>query len=291
MEKVNRKVLILGSTGMLGHILYRYLKTHTNFEIVDIVYRNKLHEDSIVCDVTNQEKLESLILEINPDIIVNCIGILIKGSGSNPANAIYINSYLPHVLSKVARTIDAKVIHVSTDCVFSGKQGAYNETDFKDADDTYGRSKALGELSNEHDLTIRTSIIGLEIKQQGEGLLHWFLKQEGTINGFTKAFWGGVTTLELSKAIVAAIEQDITGLISLTNGSKISKYEMVTLFNDVFLDSKLTINGIEGKEVDKSLKSVRTDFMYTVPSYKQMITEMYQDMLNNKALYKPIYNI
>ncbi|GGK60709.1 MULTISPECIES: dTDP-4-dehydrorhamnose reductase family protein [Flavobacteriaceae] len=291
MEKVTKKVLILGSTGMLGHMLFRYLEKNTSFELFDIVFRNKLREKSMVCDVTDAKKLENLITQINPAIIVNCIGVLIKGSNSNPANAIYINSYLPHALSNIASKTGSKLIHISTDCVFSGKKGGYLETDFRDADDVYGRSKALGELNNEHDLTIRTSIIGPEIKQEGEGLLDWFLKQEGTINGFTKAFWGGVTTLELSKAILVAIQKKTTGLLQLTNGVPISKFEMLSIFQSVFERKNIVINATEGKEVDKSLKSCKTGFNFQVKTYQLMIEEMKNDMLANKNIYPSSYNL
>ena len=289
MEEVTKKVLVLGATGMLGHVLYNTIKQNAQFEVVDLVYRNKLNENSIVCDVTDKYKLEKVITSIKPDIIVNCIGVLIKGSTQDPSNAIYINAYLPHQLSTLAQLIGARLIHVSTDCVFSGSKGGYLESDFRDADDVYGRSKALGELNNERDLTIRTSIIGPEIKQEGEGLLHWFLNQEGTIKGYTKAYWGGVTTLELSKAILAAIDQNLIGLISLTNGEAISKYDMLQLFKCKFKRDALTVNPFEGKKVDKSLKTERTDFNYTVPSYERMFMAMYDNMQENKDLYSKNY--
>lgn len=290
MEEVRKKVLVLGSTGMLGHVLYNTLKKQTNYEVVDLVYRNKLNENSIICDVTDKDKLANVINTVNPDIIVNCIGVLIKGSAHSPANAIYINSYLPHYLASLAKKVNAKFIHVSTDCVFSGAKGAYLESDFRDADDVYGRSKALGELFGDDTLTIRTSIIGPEIKEAGEGLLHWFLKQEGTVNGYTKAFWGGVTTLELSKAILAALSQNISGLVHLTNGIAISKFEMLQLFKKEFNREKLNIEPLDNKKVDKSLKSERSDFNYTVPSYAQMFQQMHENMQENKEVYVKNYS-
>jgi len=286
MEKMRKKILVLGSTGMLGHVFYNTLKQQTNYEVVDLVFRNKLNDNSIICDVTDKYKLAEVVKQENPDIIVNCIGVLIKGSTYNPANAIYINSFLPHYLVVLAKDCNARVIHVSTDCVFSGKKGGYLESDYKDANDVYGRSKALGELLVDNHLTIRTSIIGPEIKEAGEGLLHWFLKQEVSITGYTKAFWGGVTTVELSKAIVAAIDQNITGLINLTNGEAISKFEMLQMFKTTFNRSSLTILSSEGKKIDKSLKSERKDFQYTVPSFLAMINEMKKWMLDYRDIYK-----
>lgn len=290
MEEIKKKVLVLGSTGMLGHVLYNTLKKQVNYETVDLVFRNKLNENSIICDVTDKDKLANIINTVNPDVIVNCIGVLIKGSALSPANAIYINSYLPHYLASFAKKISAKFIHVSTDCVFSGSKGGYLESDFRDADDVYGRSKALGELLGNDTLTIRTSIIGPEIKEEGEGLLHWFLKQEGTINGYTQAFWGGVTTFELSKAILAAISQDISGLIHLTNGNAISKFEMLQLLKKEFNKESLKINPLDNKKVDKSLKSERLDFNYIVPTYAQMFQQMHNNMQEDKEVYIKNYS-
>src|SRR5690554_4361861 len=290
MEEVRKRILILGSTGMLGHVFYHTVKENNNYEIVDVAFRNKLNDGTIICDVTDKHKLAKVIKEANPDYIVNCIGILIKGSTNNPANAIYINSYLPHYLNSLAKENEAKLIHVSTDCVFSGSKGGYTESDFRDADDVYGRSKGLGELFGKDSLTIRTSIIGPEIKAAGEGLLHWFLKQEGTINGYTQAFWGGVTTLELSSAILAALNQNISGLVHLTNGVAISKFEMLQLFKKEFNRENLNIEPLDNKKVDKSLKSERSDFNYTVPSYAQMFQKMHENMQENKDVYVKNYS-
>jgi dTDP-4-dehydrorhamnose reductase len=289
MEKIKDKVLVLGSTGMLGHVLFNYLEQTGNYEMYDLVFKNKLREESIICDITDRKKITDIIKLIEPKYIINCIGVLIRGSQDDPSNAIYINAYFPHFLVKTANHFNAKVIHISTDCVFSGKKGSYTENDFRDADDIYGRSKALGEINNDNHLTIRTSIVGPELKTNGEGLLHWFLNQQQPINGFKKAFWGGVTTLECAKAIGAALEQDLHGLINLTNGSKISKYDMLQLFQKVFEKSDITINAVDGKEVDKSLSSQRNDFKYTVPSYANMFAEMTDNITENRSSY-PHYN-
>ena len=286
MEEVKKKVLLLGSTGMLGHQVFHLLERSSGFELVDLVYRSKLRDESIVCDITNKDALAKVIANYKPNYIVNCIGVLIKGSTDNPANAIYINSYFPHLLKQEADKIGCKVIHISTDCVFSGKKGKYAENDFRDANDTYGRSKALGELNDSTHLTIRTSIVGPELKENGEGLLHWFLNQKGEINGFSKAIWGGVTTLECAKAIQYALQNEITGLVNLTNGEAISKYEMLTLFASSLLKTNVKVNSIDGKAVNKSLRSERIDFEYLVPSYKIMFQEMVDQMLENKSLYK-----
>lgn len=284
-----KKIMILGSAGMLGHMVYHYLKSLNKYIIVDASFPEKLNVESKLLNVTKKDELENFISSEKPDILVNCIGILLRGSKDDPSNAIYLNSYLPHQLSKILRLNGGKLIHVSTDCVFTGNKGNYSETDFKDARDTYGLSKALGEVDNDHDLTMRTSIIGPELKEKGEGLFHWFMNQNGEINGFTKMFWGGVTTLELAKAIDAAIEQNITGLIHITNGQPISKFEMVTLFKDIWKTDHIQITPVEGKVADKSLISVRSDFKYPVASYSKMIEDQHNWMHTHPDLYAKNY--
>lgn len=285
---VKKKILLLGATGMAGHVAYYYLKETGKYDITDVVFRNKLTTKSIVLDVSDKLATENLIRSVNPDIIVNCIGILIKGSQQHPDNAIYINAYLPHLLERLANEIDAKLIHISTDCVFSGAKGNYAEDDFRDADDVYGRSKALGEVINEKDLTIRTSIIGPELKQKGEGLFHWFMQQSGEINGFTGAVWGGVTTLELAKAIDVSIENNLTGLTHLSNGQGINKYDLLHLFKGIWEKEDVSINPYEGKKVDKSLKK-SIHFNFNVPEYKEQLMLLKDWMVYHKFLYQNIY--
>jgi len=284
-----KKILLFGATGIAGHVAYHYLIQTGEYDIKNVVYRQKLNEDSIIVDVTNKEAVTHLILEQKPDIIINCIGVLIKGSKAHPDNAIYINAYFPHLLKRIADGIHAKVIHISTDCVFTGKKGAYIESDFKDADDVYGRSKALGEIDNDKDLTIRTSIIGPELKMEGEGLFHWFMSQEGPVNGFTNAIWGGVTTIELAKAIHIAIQQELKGLVHLSNGIPISKYDLLQLFNKIYRNNSIIINSFEGTHCDKSIAKSNL-FLYEVPSYETMLNEMYHWMQLHPALYEGKYH-
>jgi dTDP-4-dehydrorhamnose reductase len=288
MEKVKKKVLILGSTGMLGHVVFNYFNQIDKYETYDIVYRNKFRNESIICDITDVTELKVIINRIKPDYIINCIGILIKGSTINPANAIFINSYFPHLLVQLADELNSKVIHISTDCVFSGKKGGYKETDFRDADDVYGRSKALGEIFSERHLTLRTSIIGPEVRLVGEGLFHWFMNQTSEISGFTEAYWGGVTTLQLSKNIEQSIQQNYTGLLHVTNGQRISKFDLIQLFNSIWKRDSVSIVPYNGKSVDKSLISiVENDFK--VPSYLEMLNQQSDWMKINKELYYQYY--
>ena len=281
---IKKKVLLFGATGMAGHIAYYYLQSTERYELINVVYRTKLVKDSIVVDVTDKNAVTKLVEEVRPDLIINCIGVLIKGSKEHPDNAIFINAYLPHLLKKLSDKIGAKLIHISTDCVFSGKRGNYTESDFRDADDIYGRSKALGEIINDKDLTIRTSIIGPELKTNGEGLFHWFMHQTGQVNGFKTAIWGGVTTLELAKAIDNAIVQEQTGLIQLSNGIGITKYDLLNLFKKIWHRSNVNILPYDGNKIDKSI--AKSDkFAYEVPGYEVMLLEQYEWMRKNDKLY------
>lgn len=283
--------MILGSYGMLGHMVFYYLKSLNKYEIVDASFPEKLHEGSKLLNVKNATELEDYLLSEKPEIIINCIGVLIQGSMSDPSNAIYLNAYYPHQLSKISKSFGGKLIHISTDCVFSGDKGQYTELDTRNAYDTYGMSKALGEVINDKDVTLRTSIIGPELKEKGEGLLHWYMQQTGNIKGYSQAFWGGVTTLELAKVIDAVINQNIVGLMHVTNGIPISKYELLNIFTKTFNRKDIQIEAFENKRVDKSLKSVRTDFYYNYPTYEIMIDEMKSFLVRNRSLYHSHYKL
>ncbi len=284
-----RKVLLFGATGMAGHVTYYYLQSTGKYDISNVVYRTPLTEDSIIVDVTNCDAVADVVYRVRPEIIINCIGILVKGSKEHPDNAILINTYFPHLLKRLSDEVGAKLIHISTDCVFSGKKGNYTEDDFRDADDVYGRSKALGEIINDKDLTIRTSIIGPELKRRGEGLFHWFMHQHGEVNGFKTAIWGGVTTLELAKAIDVIIEENKTGLVQLSNGVGISKNDLLCLFKELWHRNDIEIIPCNANGVDKSIaRSVR--FNYKVPSYKKMLEDQVEWMKNHPDLYNQYNN-
>lgn len=288
MHKI--KILILGSTGMAGHVVYNYLKKRNDFEIINVAFRKKLNSSTLIVDVTDKLSINKTINEIKPDIIINCIGILIKGAKNNPANAVFINAYFPHLLSDLAMQINAKLIHISTDCVFSGKKGNYLPDSPKDAQDVYGMSKALGEVINNKDLTIRTSIIGPELKTDGEGLLHWFLYQNGVINGFTESYWSGITTLQLAKVIEQSIDNKLTGLLQISNGKKISKFDLLIIFKKIWKKENIEINSVEGKKVDKSLIPSECKHISQIPDYEIMCIELENWMEANLSLYQH-YNL
>ena len=279
------KVLVLGSAGLIGHQVYNYLKDSDNYELHNISYRNKIQNDTILLNARDEKNFIDKITSIRPHYIINCIGILINGSDTDPENAIFLNSYMPHRLTRLADKINAKLIHISTDCVFSGdKKESYIETDEKDGRGVYAKSKGLGEIVNNKHLTLRTSVVGPELKTDGEELFHWFMNQQGDISGFTKAIWSGVTTIELAKAVKWSIDHHITGLYHVTNNSSISKYDLLELFQK-YTKKDIDIKPVDGKNVDKSFIDTRLLMNYKIPSYDQMISDMVSLIANNKSLY------
>lgn len=282
------KILILGGAGMAGHMIYSYLTDLGKYSMIRTCHSEKVDQESFLVDIFRTSDLVGIIRENQPDIIINCVGILIKGSINHPDKAIYVNAYFPHLLRNILDEMQSssRIIHISTDCVFSGSKGFYLDTDMKDALDVYGMTKNLGELSNQIDLTIRTSIIGPELKKDGEGLFDWFAKQKakGQANGYKKSIWGGVTTLELAKFIDYAIDQNLKGLFQLSNNTRISKFSLLSLINDVF-GFNISISEIDGPEIDKSIQATLNPMIsYKVPDYKEMVSELKLFMLK-KQIY------
>ena len=268
---------------MLGHQVVNYFLRFHDYDVIDIALRSKLRDKTIISDVTDGVAFERVVTEQSPDFIVNCIGVLIHGS-SNVGNAIYLNAYLPHQLKKISKNINAKLIHISTDCVFSGSKGGYIESDVKDGQGVYPQTKILGEIEDDSNLTLRTSIVGPELKINGEGLFHWFMNQQGDISGFTKSIWSGVTTIELAKAVKWSIDNHITGLYHVTNNTIISKYELLKLFQK-HIKKDINIKPVDENNVDKSFIDTRLLMNYKIPSYDEMISDMASLIVNNRSLY------
>lgn len=263
--------------------MVNYFLKFDEYHIVDIAFKSKLRKKTIVLDVTDKAKLEQVVVRLNPDVIVNCVGVLIRGS-NDIENAIYLNAYLPHQLKKISNGIHAKLIHISTDCVFSGDKGGYTETDIKDGKGVYPQTKILGEIEDDSNLTLRTSIIGPEIKNNGDGLFHWFMSQQGDIFGFTKVIWSGVTTIELAKAIKWAIDNNIVGLYHITNNLPISKFNILKLLQK-YTKKDIKISPLSKNRVDKSFVDTRLLINYQIPSYDQMISDMVDLINENRSLY------
>ncbi len=287
---MKNKILILGSTGLIGHQINFLLSNNPKYEISNIAYRNKLHEDTLLLDIVDEAILNSAIQKIKPNFLINCVGTLIKESESNPELAIYTNAILPHRLKNICNTMSIKLIHMSTDCVFSGKKRTpYLEKDIKDGLDVYAKTKALGEIIDKKHLTFRTSVIGPELKKDGEQLFNWFMSEKGEIEGFSDAIWSGVTSLELAKGVKWAIENNLSGLYQLTNGIPISKNEILQLFKK-YTNKEISIRPITGINIDKSFTDTRELIDYKIPSYELMIAEMVDFIKKHLNLY-PHYKI
>ncbi|MCM0647435.1 sugar nucleotide-binding protein [Clostridium swellfunianum] len=278
-------VLVLGSSGMAGHVITLHLERNDKLNVSNISHRKRINEKTVVMDVTNFNLLSKYLDETNPNFIINCVGVLNQFAEENKANAILLNGYLPHFLEEKYKNSTTKIIHISTDCVFSGKEGNYFEDSFRDGDTFYARSKAIGEIVNEKDLTFRTSIIGPDINESGIGLFNWFMKSTGVINGYANAYWTGVTTIELAKAIEAVIFSNLTGLYHLVPGNNINKYDLTNLFKNEFNREDVEIQRYENYSVNKSLINTRKDFNYAVPNYEEMILNMRLWIEYNRHLY------
>ncbi len=246
--------------------------------------------DGIAGDAKDVDAIRSLITEGKYDSVINCIGILNQFAEENKALASFLNSYFPHFLAEVTSGTDTQVIHMSTDCVFSGKKGGYTEADFRDGETFYDRSKALGELEDNKNITLRNSIVGPDINPKGIGLLNWFMQQNGEINGFTKAMWTGQTTLQLAKTMEAAAREKASGLYNTVPDHSISKYDLLRLFNRYMRDDRVIIHPIEGVNADKSLKRTRFDFGYLIPDYEVMVAELAAWVKTHKHMY-PHYEV
>ena len=282
-----KKLLVIGVKGMAGHMLYNYFNAKQSFDVYGLARNIKANPKLFDVDVSDTEQLRMLFAENEFDYVVNCIGILNKDAEDHPSKAIWFNSYFPHYLEEITKETQTKIVHISTDCVFSGKEGHYTENDIKSGIGFYTQSKALGELTNTKDVTIRTSIIGPELNRNGIGLFHWFMSQpdDAQLKGFTNAFWSGLTTLELAKVVVAILDQNITGLIQVAPSSRIDKYTLLSLFNSVYRNSTVAIVPDESYYVDKSLVSIRTDFEYQVPHYQNMLESQQQWILEYSNTY------
>lgn len=278
------KILVLGATGMAGHTIALYFKERGH-NVISLSRTPFMFCDNIIGDVCETEKLKSLLLEGDFDAVINCIGILNQYAENSPSKAVYLNSYLPHFIADTLKTSKTKMIHMSTDCVFAGNSGLYFENSFCDGKTLYDRTKALGEVNDQKNLTFRNSIIGPDMNQNGIGLFNWFMKQNGTINGYTGAIWTGVTTLTLAKAMEQALQQDLCGLYNLVNNESISKYNLLQLFNEYFKSNDLIILKENNFQLDKTLKNTRNDFLFTVPSYNQMVAEMKEWVILHRDIY------
>lgn len=272
---------------MAGHIITLYFKEQ-GYDVTGFTRRPVYFCKNIIGDAMNPNDVKAAILGEDFDVVINAIGILNQNAEDHKSMAVMLNGYLPHFIADTLRDSKTKLIHMSTDCVFAGNTGPYYEDSFPDGRIFYDRSKAIGEVNDDKNLTFRNSIVGPDYNENGIGLFNWFMKQEGPINGFTGAIWTGVTTLTLAKAMKQAIKENLTGLYNLVNNESINKFELCELFNKYFRKGKVVINPSDKLQLDKSLRHRRTDFSFTVPSYEQQIKEMV-DWVNTHKEYYPHY--
>jgi len=277
---IGLRLLIFGANGMLGHKLYQIAKKEghetfgsmrepfASFASLGVFEKDEIYDK---IDVRIESNLKSVFRKCKPEVVVNCAGI-VKPRVQDPVECIEVNSILPHKLSSLCEP-QAKLVQVSTDCVFSGLKGNYSEGDLPDPVDLYGRSKLLGEpTTTQNCITVRTSMIGRELGTR-RNLLEWFLHQTGEVKGFINSIFSGPTTPELSRIILRLIQSDLKGLTHVS-AQPISKFDLLCLIKKHFrLD--ISIVAFPGEKIDRSLQSPRLEGLgIHVPSWDIMVKEL-----------------
>jgi dTDP-4-dehydrorhamnose reductase len=281
------RILILGASGMLGSTLLRYLLEQNDVVAMGSVrtasapsiFSPKLQR-AIYCgiDAGDSVCLQHVLTVTAPDVVINCIGLIKQlPSAHDPISAIKINALLPHQLVKMCAAQNARLIHISTDCVFSGRKGLYRESDIPDATDLYGRTKLMGEIDYGNALTLRTSIIGPEL-HSNSSLLDWFLSQTGSVKGFTKAVFSGLPTVEMARVIADYVipRPTLTGLYHVAS-QPINKHALLSLIAQIY-QKNIDIVPDDKLVIDRSLNSDRfcDDTGYRAPQWDELITRMHK---------------
>ena len=281
------RILVLGASGMLGHTVFRYFSECTDCETFGtlrsarslVFFANTQHERLITrVDVEQFDGLTAVLAKVKPTVIINCIGLVKQLAAANdPLLTLPINALLPHRLARLSAMLNARLVHISTDCVFSGQRGFYTEQDDSDAKDLYGRSKFLGEVTDDsHVVTLRTSIIGHELNSQ-QGLLEWFLAQTGMVYGYDKAIFSGLPTVELARVIAEyVLPNELSGLYHVAS-TPINKFELLLLFQrkygrtiDILPNNELVID--RSLNAEKFFKATG----YQCPDWVSLIHQMFQ---------------
>ncbi|MEW6172564.1 MAG: SDR family oxidoreductase [Bacillota bacterium] len=283
------KILILGITGMLGHALFARLSKCRDFDVFgtarDTSALSKWFSPELLgktrgnVNADNIDTITRTIADIRPDIVINAIGIIKQApAAQDPLKAIAVNALLPHRIALLCKAAGARLIHISTDCVFSGGKGRYIEDDIADAVDLYGRTKLLGEVVYPHCITLRTSIIGHELKGK-HGLVEWFLAQEGEVRGFSRVMFSGLPTVELARVIADYVIPDggLNGLYQVSS-HPISKYDLLRLVADRYRKT-IVIEPEASPSRDRTLDSTlfRRSTGYTPPEWPELVDAMYCD--------------
>ncbi len=280
------RVLIVGVTGMLGGAVFRTLSQSSEFEVWGTLrsagalrYFAERDRERLLSgvDVLDQDALVGVYALVRPDVVINCVGLIKQlADAKDPLSALPINAMLPHRLAKLCGLARARLIHVSTDCVFSGRKGLYSEADLSDAEDLYGKSKFIGELHDvRHAITLRTSIIGHELGSN-YSLVDWFLSQTGPIKGYSKAIFSGLPTVELARVIrdYVILNPKLHGLYHVSV-APIDKCSLLKLLAEVY-SKKIDIVPDEKVCIDRSLDSsrFRQATGYAPPAWPELVKLM-----------------
>lgn len=283
------RFLVLGASGMAGHVIALHLKERGH-DVVGFSRRRVGFVESVAGDAMDAALLERVVREGGFDVVVNAVGVLNRDAEEHRDRASYLNAYLPHRLAALTADLPTRVVHMSTDCVFRGNTGPYTESSFPDGETFYDRSKALGELVDAKNLTLRNSIVGPDVNEEGIGLFNWFMRQEGPVKGFTGAIWTGLTTVELARAIEAAALEGATGLVNLVPDESISKFELLRLFNERLRGGRVEIVPSGGLSLDKTLVRTSDALSFRAAPYEEQVSEMAAWIRSHADLY-PYYGL
>lgn len=283
---------------MLGHVLLRYFfergehdvfATARNIRDAQIHFPEQIFRRflQINIDMENFVAFAGALASLQPDVVINCIGIIKQSPAANdPLTAITINAQLPHRIYHACREAGARLVHISTDCVFDGRKGMYTEEDSPCADDLYGRTKLLGEVDYDNSVTLRTSLIGHELKSR-YGLIEWFLNQSGAVKGYRNAIFSGFPTIEIARIIHDYVlpEEKLKGIYHVSS-EPISKYDLLTMVSAIY-EKKIEIEPYEGFFIDRSLRSdlFRERTGYAAPPWRALIESMHRDFALHREQY------
>lgn len=287
MTDKKTKVLVLGASGMLGNAVLRLFAQSDGYSAVGSARSAGVLRvlppdlrDRVICgvDVENVDSLTRLFAATRPDVVINCIGLVKQlAEADDPLAAIPINALLPHRLARLCDVAGARLIHMSTDCVFAGTKGMYREDEPSDAQDLYGRSKYLGEVDYPHAVTLRTSIIGHELSG-AHGLVGWFLAQQGGVKGYSHAIFSGLPTVELARVMRDCVipRPELRGLYHVS-AEPINKFDLLKLVAQVY-GRLIAITPDDGLRIDRSLDSSRFRALtgYAPPSWPELVRSMHQ---------------
>lgn len=270
------KILILGSTGVAGSTIYRYFSNQNTLEIDTL---SRTPGSTYVVNVCDNNMLIATLTQIknnNYDIIINCIGVLMEDAETSRSLTYYLNYQFPKILEQVFIGTQTKIIHLSTDCVFSGLAGPYEENRTLDANTTYGKTKIMGEINNAKDLTYRVSFTG-----ESSALMQFVFTNQ-TLNGWTNAYWSGFTSLQLAKLLYQNLSAPITGIYHLVDNNRwISKHDVIQCIAQVYGLQRNIIPVALDFELNRILKDTRNLISVTAPSYLDQFTELRQFHLEN----------